>query len=157
MFNRGLFVLVAFFSVSTCIFAQDERPLPLPKSFDRPLPKIGPGDDELRQLLVKRHEALTAELKACFEVYVAGRALKDDMGELMPRWVASGLEVYDTPKQRLEVLKDYVDLTRTLEQLMDAKFKVGVVGPREALRARAMSFDAQIQHLRLKRQIEKAP
>jgi len=122
--------------------------------------KADPKDDELRKLLKARYNAALAEAKGIYEFENRpGAEVFVDFDRVFGQWqrlVQAGLEVCDTPAEKVALLTQYVELTKDLEKVEQKRFDVGRVPEYDLHRVRYQRLDAEIQLLRAKRDADKA-
>lgn len=120
--------------------------------------KEDPKDDDLRKLLKARYNEAVAEMEARYKEFLSGRerGTFDAMVEVAQRLVQSGLELNDKPAERAALLAQYVELTKEVEKIAQARFDVARIPVDELHRARYQRLDAEIQLLRAKREVDKA-
>jgi hypothetical protein len=118
-----------------------------------------PKDDELRKLLKARYNAVLAEARDeyAFEEFVKRRGpsqLDDPDGRYawLKRFVEAGLDLCDTPAEKVAILANYLEVAKELERLEKVRYEAGrsVVGSLE--RTRYERLDAEIQLLRARRE-----
>ena len=117
-------------------------------------------DDELRKLLKARYNAALGELKGLYkERLLPGVDRLDNLDDLYGPWqrlVQAGLELCDTPVEKVAVLTPYVEMTKETEKTEQARYEAGRVTITSLHRARYQRLDAEIQLLRAKREADKA-
>jgi hypothetical protein len=122
----------------------------------QPLPE-NTSDDELRKLLKARYNEDLAEMQGLFFLYqYKGFDNLDAVTGSAQRLMQAGLEVHDTPAEKVTLLTQYVDLARTFEQAAQARYEAAKAPKSEVHRARFQRLDAEIQLLRIKREADKA-
>jgi hypothetical protein len=115
-----------------------------------------PSDDELRKLLKARYNEAVGEVNALYAMYLAGRSDMDLFADAGQRLVQAGLELYDNPSDKIALLTQYVELTKGLESLAQARHDAGQAIISDLHRARYQRLTAEIQLLRAKREANRA-
>src|SRR5262249_34725726 len=115
---------------------------------------IKPGDDELRKLLKERYNTACTQLRALRQLVDAGRLTVNALIDIDQPLVASALELADSPEKKQQVLEDYVELTKLMEQIIEAKFLAGALGWYDYQSFRGHRLDAEIQLARFKRNLK---
>lgn len=124
--------------------------------------KADPKDDELRKLLKARYNAALGELKDYYEAEdfaskhaVTRRSSADDWYGTWQRLVYAGLELYDKPADRISLLTQYLEVTKGLETIAQARFDHGRTRIGDLHRARFERLDAEIRLLKAKREADR--
>jgi hypothetical protein len=151
-----------------------EQPAPPQKSPDKPrlrLPallssqplKEDPKDDPMRKLLKARYNAAVAEAIDYFEQEdlakdhaVCRLYSQDQLYAMWQRVVKSGLEVCETPAQKVALLAQYLEVAREAEKELETNYSAGRCSIGDVQRARYERLDAEIQLLRARRDVERA-
>jgi hypothetical protein len=162
--NRLQAWLSIFLIIILVTYSAAQVPQPQPVKPEVKLPhlltaeplKEDPRDDELRKLLKARYNEVVGEVKGLYQLYMAGRGSIDIFAEAGQRLVQAGLELYDKPAEKVTLLTQYLELTKEVEKLAQARHDAGQVFVTEIHRARYQRLDAEIQLLRAKREAEKA-
>lgn len=89
-------------------------------------------------------------------MYQTGRAPLDSFAEAGQRLMRAGLELSDTPTDKIALLTQYVELAKTAEQVAIARFQAARDTEAAIHRARYQRLDAEIQLPRAKREANKA-
>jgi hypothetical protein len=141
----------------------DEPKLKLPALLTAKPLKPEPGDDELQKLLKARYNEAVSELRAEYEkAQRAGQSgpcrvyQPDDFYGMWKRLVVAGLEARDSPKDKVALLTQYVEVTREAEKDMQAQSEAGRAGIGDLHRARYERLDAEVRLLRAKRGADRA-
>ncbi len=139
--------------------AAAERPHPFIEKLEKLIKAkpivAGSVDDELRKLLIARHEAAVRMLDADLAYYKDGRISID---RLLPpiRLIRDvELELSDNPGDHLPILELVVDLAKEFENRELAEEKLGRGSVAEVELARYHRFGAEIDLLRAKRKLAK--
>jgi hypothetical protein len=124
----------------------------------KPRPEA-PGDDEPRKLLKARYNAALAAARDeyAFEEFVKHRGpsqLDDPDGRYawLKRFVDAGLDLCDTPAEKVAILANYLEVTKELERLEKVRYEAGRSGVGSFERTRYERLDAEIQLLRARRE-----
>jgi hypothetical protein len=113
-------------------------------------------DDELRKLLKARYNEALAEVEGVTRMYQSARASFDSFAGARKRLLQAGLELCDTPADKVALLTQFVEHTKAVEKIAQARFEAAR-DPDSALhRFRYQRLDAEIQLLRARREAEKA-
>jgi hypothetical protein len=131
----------------------------LPVLLASPPAKEDRADDELRKLLKARYNAALAEAKHHYEYERIGRDRAYDQDDQYGRWrrlVRAGLALCGGPAERAALLARYVDLTRQVEQLEQARHAAGRIHDYILHRARYERLDAEVRLHRAKAEADKA-
>lgn len=133
----------------------------LPLLSAKPL-KEDPGDDELRKRLKARYNAAVGEVKWWYEAdhmsghYAITRLyLPDHFFDPWHRLVRAGLEVFDTPAEKVFLLSQYLEAAKEHEKFLEERYDAGRITIEWVHRARAERLNAEIQLLWAKRQAGK--
>jgi hypothetical protein len=110
-----------------------------------------PGDDELRKLLIARHNSAVAEMAARYKEFTAGRSTLDVLVEVGRRLVDSGLELNDKPAEQLALREKFFDLAVEVEKVQNARFAAGRIGSGDLESAHYLRLDAEVQMVKAKR------
>jgi hypothetical protein len=143
------------------VIAQDKEPQKDPPKdkkpalLDRKPLKADPKDDELRKLQIARYNEAIAELQEWNAIVERGQTSPHVLFEAAVRVTHAGLEVYDKPDDRINLLTEYVELTRMVEKVFETRAGFGVVSKADVDRATYNRIDAEIQLLKAKRSLEK--
>jgi hypothetical protein len=123
----------------------------------------GPRDDALRKLLKARYNEAVSEAREhyAYEKLASERgiALLRDQGRFYRMWervVQAGLELCDTPAEKVALLAQYLDVTREVERQAQAEHAAGRIKAGELHRARYARLDAEVRLLRAKREADRA-
>jgi len=117
-----------------------------------------PKDDELRKLLKARYNEALGEAKAYHEFGKLGVDTIINLDDLYGRWqrlVQARLELCDKPTEKVELLSQYVELTKELEKADQSRLDAHRIPKYELHRARYQRLDAEVQLLRAKREADK--
>jgi outer membrane efflux protein len=125
--------------------------------------KADPKDDELRKLLKARYNEAVSEAKAYYELeQLANRNAveltrnEDYRYRMLQRVVQAGLELCDTPGEKVALLKQYLEVTKEDEKRTQARYDAQRIPIGDLNRARYERLDAEIRLLRAKREADKA-
>ena len=141
-----------------------QAPQPQPDQPETKLPalltakplKEDPKDDELQKLLKARYNEAVGEVKEIYESWIKGKVIIGSFAGAGQRLVQAGLELYDKPADRVELLTQFVELTKEAEKSAQALHDIGKLASADLHRARYQRLDAEIQLLRAKREADKA-
>jgi hypothetical protein len=95
-------------------------------------------------------------MKWLHKAWQAGRGGVDVFVEPVQRLVQAGLEVDDTPAEKIALLTRYVELTKSVEDLAQARVEAGQATPADLHQARYRRLSAEIQLLRAEREADRA-
>jgi hypothetical protein len=112
------------------------------------------GDEELKKLLIARHKEAVEEMEDIFKLSRDVRFSMDGISDASQRLIQSGLEIRDQPKDRVEFLKQHVELLIAIEKNMQGRLAGGAGRQRDLHRVRYCRLDAEIHLLRARRQAE---
>lgn len=131
--------------------------LKLPAIFSAPAQEVAAGDSELRQLLKARFNEALAEAKHVSAQGSFGRGGANDYQflDIAKRLIDSAMELTDEADDRLALLAQYVELTRSFEQQVQVLVTAQVVPTHQLHRARYHRLDAEIRFVRAKEQVAK--
>lgn len=133
--------------------ALDEGKLPV--KFERYKPD--PKDDELKKLLKERFNAALDEVEARYRMLVSGMVITlDVLPDAQRRLVIAGLELREEPADKIELLKNNVEVARAIEKLIQGRAELRRARTTELYRATHFRLDAEIELLRAKQATEKA-
>ncbi len=125
--------------------------------------KEDPQDDELRKLLKARYNEAVSEAKAYYEQeQLANRNAveltrnEDYRYRMLQRVVQAGLDLCDTPAEKIALLKQYLEVTKEDEKRTQARYDAHRIPIGDLNRARYERLDAEIRVLRAKREADKA-
>ena len=157
-FLQGL-IRAALLGTSLGFFAKDLHGAQPPEPAEAQLPAIlkakalkpGPGDDELRKLLIARYNVAIAEMEVRLRELRAGKCLFDALADVAQRLVDSGIELSDKPTEQLTFREQFLELATEIERIQKASFDSGRTGQADLERARYLRLDAEIQVLKAKR------
>lgn len=128
--------------------------IPTPKATKKDkTPEAKPEPAKLKELLKERHAVLTKVADLVAAQYQHGTVSLDRVADTQRALIESGLELAETPMERVVLLRKLVKLTETLNENAQARFKAGAAPETEVLQIRALLLDARI---RLVREEEKA-
>lgn len=112
--------------------------------------KDDPKDDELHKLLKARYNAALGEVQGMYHLYQAGRSSLELLPDAGHRLVLSGLELCETPAEKIELLSQVVELYKGVESLAQARYQAARGTEVDIHRTRYHRLDAEIQLLRVK-------
>jgi hypothetical protein len=112
---------------------------------------VKPDDDELRKLLKDRYNAAWLRVRQRFEMVRAGKLFPDF--ESAQQLLAAALELEETPAKQQQILEEYVELARMIEEIVEAKYQAGAIDLESYQTARYHRIDAEVQLLRFKRKL----
>ena len=107
-----------------------------------------PGDDELRGLLKKRHNAIAVALEQRFKEWEAGRGTLGFLIRDAEYLRKARLDLCIKDKDRLTILQQYVDWTKVIEVQSRSQFENGRLALHDWKETEYYLHDAQIEYLR---------
>jgi hypothetical protein len=149
-----LFALVGYASAQA---AEQQKPpeqpeVKLPALLSAKPLKIHPKDDELRKLLKARYNEAVSEARDEYEYEEVARKYgpsrvfdPDDLYGIWQRVVVSGLELCDTPAEKIALLTNYLEVTKEAEQIAQRRYDAGKIRSSDLHRARYERLQAEIQ------------
>jgi hypothetical protein len=135
--------------------ADDE--VSLPALFDAKPLESATGDDDLRKLLKERYNAAVDMGRARFQEYVAGRGTLDILLEAGRYVLRAEVELNDKPADQVRVREKYLELTKEIEKINNARFQAGQLSLADKEQAHYVRVDAEIQLLKAKRKAKETP
>src|SRR5688500_9862359 len=114
-------LVLSFSSSAQC--AEDEK-VSLSLLKRQPV-EVSPSDDELTQALTNRSNAASRELASTYALYLSGRATLDIFYESGKRVTKSGLELFTSPAEKIELLEQWVALSDDMERAVTARYESG--------------------------------
>jgi hypothetical protein len=157
-FLQGLvtvaFVAIPLGFVATHLPAAQPNPpaeAPLPAILKAKPLKPGPGDDELRKLLIARYNTAVAEMAARYTEFLAGRTPMEDFVAVARRLVHSGVELSDKPADQLAFREQFLELAKEVERAQQARHEAGRISVADLESARYLRLDAEVEVLKAKR------
>ncbi len=117
--------------------------------------KNEPGDDQIRGLLKLQQNALSDALESRFKEWVAGRGTGPFLMRDSERLCKVRLELCNNDKERIAILKQLVEWTKSNESLARIRFHQGKCATQDWKQTEYFMFDAQIKLLRMERQAVK--
>jgi hypothetical protein len=163
-----LCLLIALVGYSSAQAAEQQKPpdqpeVKLPALLSAKPLKIDPKDDELRKLLKARYNEAVSEARDCYEFEEFARKYgpsqlydADYLYGMWQRVVQSGLELCDTPAEKVALLTQYLEVTRKAEKYMQARYNAGRDRIGALQRARYERLNAEIHLWRVKREADQA-
>lgn len=115
---------------------------------------VSAKDDELRRLLKERFNAAIEEMRSVHVIYEAELATFDLLLQSCERVRESGLELFDDPKDQIELLTNYVTLAKLYEAVVDLNFRGDNEDAQKMSQAKYHRCDAEIRLLRAKKALE---
>jgi hypothetical protein len=83
------------------------------------------GDTVLAKAQKRRFNAALKEAQDLFNEYDRGSIAQPDLSEVFERLFVAELDLYDTPKERVSVLKRHLDYYREITADLDKQVKTG--------------------------------
>ncbi len=118
--------------------------------------KEDPKDDELRKLLKARYNEALAAAQGYRTLYQSARVSFHDLGEAQQRLMQAGLELCETPADKIALYTRLVELDKNVEEVAKARMDAARGTEAELHRARYQRLDAEVQLFRAKREADKA-
>jgi hypothetical protein len=115
----------------------------------------GPGDDELRKLLIARYNEAVAEMKVRYTEFQAGKSTLDTMRGTSQRLLKSGLDLSDNLQDRIILLEQFLEMAQAVERINQLLVEAGRVSVAELHEARYLRIDTEIRLLRARREAGK--
>jgi hypothetical protein len=119
--------------------------------------EIGEKDSDLRKLLKNRYNATVEELKAVYTLYRGGRVELGDLADCVQRFSKSGVELAETPAERVRYLELSFEAARSVEAIVQRKWAADVEPKQALLRAQGVRYDIEIELLRAREAAKAAP
>jgi hypothetical protein len=107
-----------------------------------------PDDSPLRMLLKQRYNTTLEEVTQAARLWQGGKIEFDGVTTAQTRLGEFGLELAETPAQKIAHWERMLAASQTLETITRGKLENGSGPPREVLRAKGMRLDAEIGLLR---------
>jgi len=117
--------------------------------------KIDASDDELRKLQIGRYNEALGEVSSSIEMVLGGSKQPEQLLNAARRMIDSGMEVFDKPQDRIDLLNDYFLFAKDFEKIFKAQFEAGRVATSDMHLATYYRMDAEIQLLKARRAAEK--
>jgi hypothetical protein len=114
-------------------------------------PRREPGDDQLRNLLKLRHNAIAIALELRYKEWNAGRGTQGFLFRDAEYWRKARLELSTTDKERLAILQQYIDWTKAIEGLSKSRYEKGLIALHDWKESKYYLLDAQIDYVRAQR------
>ena len=109
---------------------------------------IGETDTELQRLLKERYNAVAAEMRDLYALYLGGRAPVEDICQAIEKFAHAGGELAETPVARVSELELARDASRAVESIATSKHEQGQE-PRHAVEhSRACRLGIEIDLVR---------
>ncbi len=117
--------------------------------------RLQPDDDEEKKLLKARYNAALIEIRALMEQIQVGSQTPDIILESCKRMALAGRELASTPAKQIRVAEDYVEIVRWVAGVFEDRYEAGKVSIADREEVRYWRADAELQLVRLKRQLGK--
>jgi hypothetical protein len=104
-----------------------------------------PGDDALRKLVKARFNCAVEEVRYHSLLYKAGRTTVDSFYSAGRRLTDAELDLLDKAADRVACLERFVELTRVIDEIADARLKAGSISAAEREVARGRRLEAEIR------------
>lgn len=114
-------------------------------------------DDELLRLQKERFNSAVRELHTTEQIYIGGLTTIELVMKAGKRVVVAGLEIFDTPSDRIELLTNYLALAKLRDNNKQFNLVAGNEDQLSALLSRYERLDVEILLLREKRKQETKP
>jgi hypothetical protein len=121
-------------------------------------------DDAMKKLLKARFTAALGEARDYYEFEMraneGGPTIRDDPDFKYALWrrvLQAGLDVYETPVEKVALLERFVTMTRDLEELVQKRYQAGRCRIGDLDRAKYERIGAEIRLLRAKRSVDSVP
>jgi hypothetical protein len=113
--------------------------------------QAGPGDDDLRKLLIARYNAAVAEAAGRIQEFQTGHCNLEAMAGVARRLVDSGLELRDKAADQVTLREQFLELAKEIEKIVQVRFEAGRISPADLELAHYERLDAEIQVLKARR------
>jgi hypothetical protein len=110
--------------------------------------KIAQSDSPLRKLLKERFNTAVEEVRAANALYGSGKTTLDAVLEAMGRFAKAGVELAQTPAERVRYRELTLTSAQTMEAMVQDRFQEGGASLDAMLRAKGVRLDAEIALLR---------
>jgi hypothetical protein len=156
---QALPVLAAFCACGGVLHAEPSEKPVLPAVLTAKPLKVAAGDTEERKLLKALYNERQTITAGHWMVFLAGtEATNDQLLGSARRFLQAGLELYDKPKDKLDLLKQMATLSDKLDTEIDMRaslYKTKLLRDLDRARAREFKIELDLQTLRIKKASEK--